>query len=304
MIPISILDKKGFNEIISLKSYINDPDSYTRLVFCKKSIIKLYEYNKDDEEVISRDIETLLSISKINLPKGRFVFPLRIIIYNDRVIGYEMPYITGKKLSEALKYADSNMAKSWFVQIYRDIQFVEGLESPFAFSDLHEDNIIVDTAGNLIHCDLDGWKIIGGRGKSARYMNMQKDLLSNYPNKYRQETNKKFYYTDINTDILSLLVIILNYIMGDGPCFASLSQRDVVEYLKYIEKQGIPRAFLKMIKVVYSNEPNYIDEKAIMDLPDDLAQFSYASFVEKNNKFKDGQAACKYIIDNYGKYGR
>lgn len=302
MIRPIIINRAELEALLSLEPYVHDSYSYTRLARNNDKIIKLYKYDrKVNEEMISRDIESLLAVTKVGLSHERFILPSKIFVFEGRIIGYEMPYVEGEGLSSALKRTDLITAKHWFLQIYQDIQMLERLNPSFAFSDLHEENIIVDAKGNLMYCDLDGWRLVGGRGKSARYMSMQRELFAQYPQKYRQEKNTMFYYTDKTTDFLSLLVIVLNYIMGEG-CFASLPQPEQVVYLRYLEQQGMPSDFMNMIKALYSDVTNYIDEKAIMSIPSDTKRFSYESFYSSTSKFKDRQAAYDYIFANFGMY--
>ena len=297
------VSKEYIKSIELLEEISHDQNSYTKLFKREKRVIKLYEHDHiNDVEVISRDIETLLAVTKLHLPQNHYAVPLKILTCEKKIIGYEMQYIKGKTLASALKEERLTRAKQWFLCINQDRQFIETLHPGFAFGDLHEDNILVDLSGNLVHCDLDGWQIRGGKGKYARYLNMQKELFSYYPHKYKRENSSGFYIMDSNTDILSLIMIILNYIMRDSIPFAALTKIEAVEYLRFLDRQGMPKAFMRMLQRIYSREDNYIDEDAIMNLPEDICRFSYQEFYASRSKYDNEDLALKYIMKKYGKY--
>ena len=74
--------------------------------------------------------------------------------------------------------------------------------------------------------------------------------------------------------------------------------------MKYIECHGMSSEFMKMVKTVFSEKENYIDETAIMNLPDDISDFSYEAFHAATSCFKNNETANKFILEKYAQYSK
>lgn len=277
------------NELLS-----REEDAYTVLYKTGRgTVIKLYRGCLSDPEAAARDGETLraLARSRRRFPK-RFIMPTRIFTLDREIVGYEMPFCEGRALSEALKSADTATAARWFCRIYKDIL---RLNPAFSFGDLHEDNVFISAKGELLHCDADGWRSRNGSGKRSRYLSMSGSLSDNYPQKYKRQENREYFFTDRNTDIYCLNVMVLNYLMQSGDWFVRLQSNDAFMYLEYLEAAGLAKGVVRMIKTLFEPGDNFFSARAVKSLPEDISRFSYESYVSSTARFSNDEQAREYL---------
>ena len=232
------------------------------------------------------------------------ILPQKILQVDSLIVGYEMPLIDGIRLSDALRSCDSRTAIRWFIQIFEGIQFLNSLNEAMAFGDLHEDNILINKNGELYYCDIDGFRILNGRGKYGRYFTMMSYLCNELPEKYKIEKKSGDYLTDKNSDIACLVIMIMNYIMSSHDCFASIPVDIAREYVDFIEQKGMPGEIIEMVRMLYRGEDNFINLEALQKMPEDLLPFSFETFKASKLKFKSEEEAISFIENGFMKFNK
>lgn len=307
MIPIKRISRNDLENIWKSEIFLMEPSAYTVLFKTGNGrLTKLYRYEEtNDWYAIHEDIKTLFAVSKQSEMFGKeYILPQNILQVDSRIVGYEMPLIDGISLSDAMRNCDSRTAIRWFAQIFEGIQFLNSLDEKMAFGDLHEDNILINKNGDLLYCDIDGFRVQNRSGKYGRYFAMMSDLCSELPEKYMIEKESGAYLTNKNSDIACLVVMIMNYIMSSGDCFVSLPMDIVCEYIDFIEQQGMPDGIIEMVKMLYRKEDNFISLEALQEMPDDLAPFSFETFKISKSKFKSEKEAISFIENGFMKFNK
>lgn len=307
MIPIKKISSIKLENIWNSEVFWLDPSAYTVLFKTgNRKLTKLYRYERlNNWYVIQEDIKTLFAVSKQSEMFGReFILPTNILQVDSLIVGYEMPLIDGIRLSDAMRCCDSQTAIRWFINIFEDIQFLNSLDEAMAFGDLHEDNILINKNGDLHYCDIDGFRVLNGKGKYGRYFTMMSYLCSELPGKYMIDKKSGTYLTDKNSDIACLVVMIVNYIMSSNDCFTSLPVDIAREYIDFMEQKGMPSEIIEMVRMLFRKENNFINLEALQKVPDDLSPFSFETFKASKSKFKSEAEAISFIKNGFMKYDR
>lgn len=192
-----------------LKTKIVQKDNYnsnSELFIYNDLVLKIY----DDSIYSSFNIDV---INKINTRKSflnnieELVLPKDLVIYNNRIVGFSMPYIEGITLDTIIEeelYSEEEMKKIFF-SILDIINKFSSLPFSFFIGDLHEKNIIIDKnfKNNIIDSDsfiIDNNKLF----VNGNY------LVGKYVNHYYN--NSELEQINLTADYYSLLCIVLNYL--------------------------------------------------------------------------------------------
>lgn len=192
-----------------LKTKIVQKDNYnsnSELFIYNDLVLKIY----DDSIYSSFNIDV---INKINTRKSflnnieELVLPKDLVIYNNRIVGFSMPYIEGITLDTIIEeelYSEEEMKKIFF-SILDIINKFSSLPFSFFIGDLHEKNIIIDKnfKNNIIDSDsfiIDNNKLF----VNGNY------LVGKYVNHYYN--NSELEKINLTADYYSLLCIVLNYL--------------------------------------------------------------------------------------------
>ena len=279
----------------------NEDAAYTDLWLTKdgKTLIKLFRDDARGGENaydVESDVMTLCSLSGSARVFGkRFVLPDTIYTQHNVVIGYSMPFIDGVSLSKAEGLSMHDF-KRIMHQVYSDLLFVNN-KTRYSFADLHEDNIIVGSDGDIYHIDLDGWYCGNGHGRRSRYLYLQRNLLLSCGEKYRF-TERGNVLPDINSDLFCLVHVVLNHLLQSAVCFADLPGVTQAEYLNYLAGQSGAAGVVRMYENLLSNEANRFDVNAVNALPDDIGPFSLDSFKKKTARFHSAGDAEDFLLRN------
>lgn len=305
MIPIKEYNREQLCRICNDgKDITKDKSGYASLISVDDGrVLKLYHRGGGENEFVSRDIETLLMICDSAAQfDEHYLVPTEIIICEGMVEGYYMPYVKGKRLSQASKTSSTEVVFRWFEKIFEDIISVSKMRVPFSFGDLHEDNVLVDEDGRIYHCDMDGWRILGNKGKQSRYLNMIINTVGDIERKYPREAETRFFLTDVESDIACLIIMLMNYLMQSKMSFAELPYYDLVRYLEYLKAEGVNNDFIHMIRCVYNKDDNWFSQEIIKDLPQQMDIFSYHSYKKDKSAFRDDDEAEAFINQHFGEY--
>lgn len=274
-------------------------ESYTKLWLTPdgKRIVKLFSEEDTTREFFDEDIKndtsTLIALSSVShCFDDRFVLPKMIYQRQSRIIGYSMPFICGRTLSQAKPLSMVDF-KRVVRQVYDDIIFVNN-KFGFSIADLHEDNIILGNDGKIYHIDLDGWRCGDGKGRRSRYIAFESERLASCSPKYKFDGNGKII-PDVNSDLLCLVHIIFNHLLQTSFYFAEMMPEDQLRYLNYITECCNVAALAAVYKNLFSSEDNYFDIQIIQFLPDDISTFSYDTFIQRTSRFKTQDDAMAFL---------
>ena len=206
--------------------YINDDDlnslfktkiiqydnynSYSTLFIYEDKVLKIYddnnEYTNFNIDVVNNIMNKLPYLSNIE----ELVLPKELLIYNDKIVGYTMPYIKGITLEETIKnnlFNDDEM-KNIFIKLLNTINKFDKLPFKFSIGDMHEKNIIIDKNHNINIIDSDSFII-----DNNKLLVDDNYLVGKYVNHFYD--NNQLETIGSTTDYYSLLCIILNYVFKD-----------------------------------------------------------------------------------------
>lgn len=207
------------------KKYIEDSELET--VF-KNRIIQYDNFNSNSELFINGDdvykiyynnmdctnynINVIRNIFKNyhylnNIPE--LVLPKEWIVYNNKIVGFSMPYINGTTIEEINNNPDSNYdIKKIFINLLATINKFENLPFDFSIGDLHEKNVLIDNEGNIKIIDPDSF-IINNEKLCVDGVYLMGKYANNHYNNEELKTIKR------SVDYYSLLCIILNSVFKD-----------------------------------------------------------------------------------------
>ena len=179
-------------------------NSYSELFIYGNDVYKIYvsnpELSEQNLEMLNLLFEFKNELSQIK----EIVLPNNILVYNNHLVGFTMPFIEGTLLIDLLQNINHETAKSIFIRLLNIINQTRLLSFPFSFNDLHEKNIIVDSSGNLHVIDCDGFVINNKVFK-------ENDAIA-----YGKYLNNNVTTKNINSiDYICLLCIILKYLLKD-----------------------------------------------------------------------------------------
>ena len=173
-------------------------------------VFKIYHgdntYNKFNINVINNIFSKLSFFKKIN----ELVLPKDLIIYNNNIVGFSMPYINGITLEEIINenlYSDYDIKKI-FINLLNIINKFKDLPFKFFIGDMHEKNIIIDKNGNINIIDPDSFII-----DNKKLCINNEYLVGKYINHFYN--NSELKKIQISADYYSLLCIVLNYAFKD-----------------------------------------------------------------------------------------
>ncbi len=194
------------NRIIQYDNF----NSNSELFIYNDTVIKIYNGDSETTRYNINVINNILDKYSILKSIKELVLPNELIIYNNKVVGFSMPYVKGITLEKIITdklYSDDDM-KNLFIRLLNIINKLDSLPFNFCIGDMHEKNIIIDSNDkiNIIDCDSfiinDNKLCIDGNYIIGKYAN------NHYKNKELQKIN-------LPLDYFSLLCVILNYSFGN-----------------------------------------------------------------------------------------
>ena len=184
----------------------NNCNANSEIILYNNEILKIYlnnqkmiDHNLNVIKQLFNNYFELISIKELVLPK-------EYIFYNNKIVGYSMPYINGLSLHEIIE--NNSLYTSYmrliFIRLLNMIENIKTLPFDFYIGDMHEKNIIVDKHLNPYIIDSDSFIINNNKLKIN-----DNTIIGKYPNQYfnNEELNK----IGISSDYFCLFSIILNY---------------------------------------------------------------------------------------------
>lgn len=251
----------------------DNPNANAELFICNDIVIKIYYGNskhiKFNINVINNIFSKLSFFRNIN----ELVLPKDLIIYNNNIVGFSMPYVNGTTLEEIINkkiYTEYDMKKI-FINLLSIINKFNNLPFRFFIGDMHEKNIIIDKNGKINIIDSDTFIIDNNKlCIDGEY------LVGKYVNHFYN--NSELEKIQISADYYSLLCIILNYVFKD-------IIEDVSEPVNWLKNNS---QFKQIYPIL-----NRVDENFILSEDDINRIFNFKDNLKY--KYKDNNKLLKKI---------
>lgn len=206
---------------------------------------------------------------------NELVMPEKIVVVNDEVRGFAMPYIKSISFETVLNdnKIDNLKKIEYFKQISSILKNMDEVRkkselSDFYLNDIHENNFVLNSETDKVNVvDLDSCKIGGNKSFAAKYLTIYAPI-SNMNSKYKINNDINFssyIIPDKNTDLYCYTMMILNFIFR-GKAYL-MSKDKYYLYLDYLRSIGYSYNLLDKFSKIYE----YVDNELISDELDDLS---------------------------------
>ncbi len=188
----------------------NNSNANSELFIYKNDVFKIYNGDSEIDNYNLNTINNIFSKYKYLSTIKELVLPKELLIYNNEIVGFSMPYIKGLSLEEIInnKLDKNYNMKEIFINLLNIIKKSEELPFEFIIGDMHEQNIIIDEDNNIKIIDPDSFIIDNNKiCIDGEY------LVGRYPNHYYD--NSELMKVNSSIDYYSLLCIVLNYEFKD-----------------------------------------------------------------------------------------
>ena len=246
---------------------------------------KLYNLGK---EILSNKIFSITALNKLSMQGDlkEFVIPEYLVYDDGGLIGFlllEQKNTT--TLGTVLKGA--GVSKSVKLSLLKRVgDIVEKAHSfeyeglPFCFGDLHENNFLVNSDGDISVVDLDS-STFHNMALSSYYLidNPNLDDFSKY------EFNVfGIPFPNRDTDLLCYNMMLLSTIAEEN--MNVISVPEYFGYLDYLSTLGFSEDFLDSFKRVYSNHKNENASSFLESVPDEILERAAFRFYRENVRSK------------------
>lgn len=223
---------------------------------------------------------------------NELVIPEKILIINDEVKGFSMPYIKSVSFETVLNdFKIDNLNKiEYFKQISNILKKMDQLRknselSDFYLNDIHENNFIVNNETDKINVvDLDSCKIGGNKPFASKYLTMYAPI-SNMNSKYKINNDINFssyIIPDKNTDLYCYTMMIINFLFKGK---VNLMNRDKYYlYLDYLRSIGYSYNLLDKFYKIYEYVDNELIDEELNELNNDMIYKSHNKIFEMKIK--------------------
>ena len=221
------------------------------------------------------------------------VLPERLLVVDDCIIGFIMPYIDSVNFEAILNDTSiSNLTKiEYFKQISCILKKMDNLRknSPitdFYLNDLHASNFILNKkTGKINVVDLDSCKINGNKPFAAKYLTPAYPI-SGMKAKYRLNEELQFsgyIIPDKNTDLYCYVMTLMNFLFKGR--ISSLGKEGYYLYLEYLRSINYPYELLDKLSKIYEYTDNEEIGEELECLTNDMIVMAQSKIFEmKTNK--------------------
>lgn len=190
------------NRIIQVGNY----NANAELFIYNKTVIKIYNGDDNHNTFNINVIKNIFSKLSVLSSISELVLPKNLIVYNDNIVGFSMPYINGITLEKTVNknlYSDQEIKKI-FLRLLNIINRCHNLPFHFYIGDMHEKNIMIDKNNKIYIIDPDSFIINDNKlSIDGKY------LIGKYTNHFYN--NSEIEKIQSSADHFSLLCMILNY---------------------------------------------------------------------------------------------
>ena len=227
-----------------------------------KMFKKLYVTNGP---TFGNKLQTINSLidHRTEIDMEEIVFPEKIAVVNQQIVGYVMELVNAVNLGVVLN--STNIKPERKVKYLRQIgEILESMKKvrnytsveDFYLNDLHENNFVVDLIADKVKVvDIDSCKINGNYTFPSKYLT-ERTLVSSI-RKYEHEKNQicgGLFTPTYDTEIYCYIMIILNTLYGGG--IHRVSIQDFYNYLDYLSEIGVDVELIINMEKILTNSHN------------------------------------------------
>ena len=264
------MSKKKFDslELLELPNHVFNTEGKIYVLPSKnkwQSEIKLLKklYNTNGA-VFGNKLQTINSLvdNQNAIAIEEIVFPEKLAVIGEQIVGYTMPYIKSTNLKTALLSREiSNEEKIDYLKqigmILEKVKLVRQYSTikDFYLNDVHESNFIVDENKKIKVVDIDSCKINNNFIFGSKYLTPN-GLIKDIP-KYKVEETFScggYFIPSEDTDLYCYIIMILNFLSGID--INRISLEEFYNYLEYIHSIGITKELIDIFEKVVSNSQN------------------------------------------------
>ena len=223
--------------------------------------------------IFGNKLQTINSLidsrSQIDIPE--IVFPEKLAIVDNTVVGYIMELVDSVNLETALNSFDISperkikylhqigelLEKMKLVRTYAETDiYTNNTVKDFYLNDMHENNFIIDNATDSIRVvAIDSCKINGNYTFGSKYLT-EKAIIGSI-RKYKHEENTVcggYFEPSEDTEIYCYIMVILNTLYGGD--IHKLSIPEFYNYLEYLYTIGVDLELLTKFEKILSSYHN------------------------------------------------
>lgn len=227
-----------------------------------------------------------------NINMNELVTPEKILVVNDEIRGFSMPYIQSISFETILNdFKIDNLKKiEYFKEISNILKKMSELRkkselSDFYLNDIHANNFIVNMETNKINVvDLDSCKINGNKPFPAKYLTPFSPVYS-MDSKYKKSNDINFsgyIIPNQNTDLYCYTVMIINFLFKGK---ANLMNKDEYYlYLDYLRSIGYQYNILDKFSKMYEYVDNELISEELNNLSNEMIYKSHHKIFEAKIK--------------------
>ncbi len=254
-----VLSKTKFE---NLKKYVLDKNIantecklYLLDLKLKKKLLKIFYINEG--LYFGNKLLTINSLidQKDNIGIDELVMPNELVVVQNKVAGFSMPYIENNNLQLVLQ--DYNVSITEKIKLLKQVgKILETVvntfpyNKPFYLSDIHEGNFIVDNNNNIKVVDMDGCKIANNDPSPIKYLQTNPNLN----NSHKYIVDEGIYKPNINSEYMCYMIMILNTISHTQ--INKLTLETFYEYICYLRKLGFSYELLEHFSNIYTEANN------------------------------------------------
>lgn len=220
------------------------------------------------------------------------VLPEKLLVVDDCIIGFIMPYIDSINFEEILNDTSiSNLTKiEYFKQISVILKKMDNLRknssiTDFYLNDLHASNFILNKkTGKINVVDLDSCKINGNKPFAAKYLTPFSPI-SGMKAKYRLNEDLQFsgyIIPDKNTDLYCYVMTLMNFLFKGK--ISSLGKEGYYLYLEYLRSINYPYELLDKLSKIYEYTDNEEIGEELDYLTNDMIVMAQSKIFEMKTK--------------------
>lgn len=257
--------------------------------WAKEPLLLKYLYNPS-KEILTNKIFTLQMLEKYAYDAGldEFVIPEYFVSVNDSIAGFLIPEMRNTtSLGTLLKSQKlSKQEKLELVirvgSLIEKTKVLDKMGHPFYFSDLHEDNFLIDNdTQELFVIDLDSASFRSDIALSSYYL-VDNPNLSNL-SKYSFNVFG-IPYPSHDSDLLCYNMMLLNVLAEENMNLISIDE--YYSYLDYIQEIGFSKSFVDSFRSIYTENSNVNASLSFDNVSDEVLSISSFSHMKANKKNK------------------
>jgi serine/threonine protein kinase len=275
------------NKFTSLQKYVlekgvlsTECNLYMWYTNSSKKILKIYFIDEGlyfGNKLLT--INTLID-NKEHINIDELILPEKLVIVNNKVVGFSMPFIDNINLKTILSDKSVPILEKidylkQVGQILEKIQRTTVHDKDFYLGDVHEANFLFDLKKKRIcTVDLDSCKIANNKPFPIKYLSTNpniKDMEYKYP-----KDDNIFHIPNADSEWMCYIFMILNTISNGE--IHKFSASEYYVYLQYLRDLGVGNELLDCFYKIYTGSSNTSPCELLDQIPENIARAHHKVF--------------------------